>query len=42
MIKWAKKMGYNIHTEQGEKWMKGSKFRLCYNFKENVYKMIYP
>jgi len=42
MVKWAKNIGHNIQMQQWEDmWTKGLKFTLCYNLKENFYKMMY-
>lgn len=42
MVKWAKFFGYNIQIDQWERmWLKGLKFSLSYNLKENFLEMMY-
>lgn len=42
MVKWAKIFGYNIQIDQWERmWLKGLKFSLSYNLKENFLEMMY-
>lgn len=42
VMKWTQNFDYNTPVDQWEnKWLKGLKITLCYDLKQNVYKMMY-